>query len=104
MSARLTGIALTSFLLLAVATVSTAEAQLLGSRPLAVPITGSVAAGGNFVGTLSIQRFAVQGSTTVAVGAIAGAIVDAPAGVTATTGLRSSIALPVTVNGILPIA
>jgi len=104
MSARLTGIVFASVLLFAVGTVSTAEAQLLGSRPLAVPITGSVVGGGNFVGTLSISRFAVSGSTTVAVGAIAGAIVDSPAGVSAVTGMRANIVLPVTVNGIAPIA
>jgi hypothetical protein len=92
-------------LLLAAGNVSTAEAQLLGgSRPLAVPITGSVTGGGSFVGTLSIQRFAVDGSATVAVAAIAGAIVDAPAGVNAVTGMRANIVLPVTVTSALPLA
>src|SRR5262245_48470519 len=104
MSVRLTGMALVCVVMLAVGSVSTAEAQLLGSRPLAVPITGTVTGGGNFVGTLSISRFAVQGSTTVAVAAIAGAVVDAPGGVGAMTGMRANIVLPVTVNGIAPIA
>jgi hypothetical protein len=52
---------------------------------------------------LSIQRFAVSGSTTVAVAAIAGAIVDAP-GVTARTGLRANVMIPVTVNAAVPIS
>jgi hypothetical protein len=104
MSARLIAIALASGVFLSAGSVSTAEAQLLGSRPLAVPITGSVAGGGTFVGTLSIQRFAVQGSATVAVAAIAGAIIDAPAGVTAASGLRANIQLPVTVSSAVPFA
>jgi hypothetical protein len=69
-----------------------------------VPITGSVNGGGTFVGTLSIRQFAVQGTATVAVAAIAGAIVNAPAGVQVQTGLRSNITLPVTVSAALPIA
>jgi hypothetical protein len=104
MSARLTAIALASGWLLAAGNVSTAEAQLLGGRPLAVPITGSVSGGGTFVGTLSIQRFAAQGNATVAVAAIAGAIVDAPAGVNAGTGMRANIQLPVIVNAAVPVA
>lgn len=103
MSRRLTAIAFSSAMLLAFARVPSAEAQLLSSPPLAVPVTGTVAGGGNFVGTLSIQRFAVQGSATVAVAAIAGAIVSAP-GVEARTGIRANIELPVTVNAIAPIA
>jgi hypothetical protein len=85
--------------------VSTAEAQLLGgTKPLAVPITGSVSGGGTFVGTLSIQRFAVQGDATVAVAAIAGAVVDAPAGISGMTGMRANIMLPVTITATAPIA
>jgi hypothetical protein len=90
-------------MLLAFASVPAAEAQLLSSPPLAVPVTGTVAGGGNFVGTLSIRGFAVQGSATVAVAAIAGAIVSAP-GVEARTGISSNVVLPVTVNAIAPIA
>jgi hypothetical protein len=105
MSRRFTGVALTSVLLLAGTYASPAEAQLLGSTtPLAVPVTGSVTGGGTFVGTLSIQRFAVQGTATVAVAAIAGAIVNAPAGVEVQTGVRTNINLPVTVSAGLPIA
>ena len=104
MSGRFTGVALVSVLLLAGTYASPAEAQLLGSTPLAVPITGSVTGGGTFVGTLSIRRFAVQGTATVAVAAIAGAIVNAPAGVQVQTGLSSNISLPVTLSAALPIA
>jgi hypothetical protein len=99
---RLSGIAVACTLVLAFG-VSTAEAQLLSSRPLAVPVTGSIAGGGSFVGTLSIQRFAAQGSATVAIAAIAGAIVNAP-GLDGRTGIRANVALPVTVNAALPIA
>jgi hypothetical protein len=103
MSHRFVVVALASAALLALGNASTAEAQLLGSTPLAVPVTGSVTGGGNFVGTLSIQTFSVQGSTTVAVAAIAGAVVNAPAGIGALSGMRASIVLPVTVNTALPI-
>jgi hypothetical protein len=103
MSRQLMGITLSSAMVIAFGQASTAEAQLLGSsKPLALPVTGSVSGGGTFVGTLSIQRFAARGSATVAVAAIAGAIVDAP--VAGRTGLRATIELPVTVNSTLPIA
>src|SRR6185503_7101863 len=73
MSLRFTASALASVLCLTFGNASTAHAQLLGgSRPLAVPVTGSVSGGGTFIGSLSIQRFAVQGSATVAVATIAG--------------------------------
>ena len=104
MSRKLMGITLATAMVLAFGQASKAEAQLLGgsSKPLALPVTGSVVGGGNFVGTLSIQRFAVRGSATVAVAAIAGAIVNTP--VEGRTGLRASIELPVIVNSALPIA
>jgi hypothetical protein len=100
----LTPAVLTTAVLLASGHVTPAAAQLLGgSTPLAVPVTGSVAGGGNFVGTLSIQRFAVQGSATVAVAMIAGTIVNVP-GLDGATGMRANISLPVTVNAAVPIA
>ena len=102
MSLRWTGIALTSAIVIACGNVSTAEAQLLGSGPLSVPITGSVTGGGSFVGTLSIQRFAASAGATVAVAAIAGAVVDAPGG--ARTGVRANVSLPVTLSAAVPIA
>jgi len=101
---RLIAIALTSAVLLTAGHVTPAAAQLLGgSKPLAVPITGSVVGGGSFVGTLSIQQFAVQGSTTVAVAMIAGTIVNVP-GLEGATGMRANITLPVAVNAALPIS
>jgi hypothetical protein len=102
MSLRFTGIALASAIVIAFGNISTAEAQLLGSGPLSVPITGSVTGGGSFVGTLSIQRFAASGAATVAVAAIAGAVVDAPGG--GRTGVRANVSLPVTLSAAVPIA
>jgi hypothetical protein len=96
MSLRFTGIALASAIVIAFGNISTAEAQLLGSGPLSVPITGSVTGGGSFAGTLSIQRFAASGSATVAVAAIVGAVVNAPGG--GRTGVRANVSLPVTVT------
>jgi hypothetical protein len=66
-------------------------------------VTGTVAGGGTFSGTLAIQSFAVQGGATVAVAAIAGAIVGAPGGI-GQTGMRANIILPVTVSSALPIS
>ena len=104
MAPRLRTIALMTVVLIVAANISIAEAQLLsGTTPLPVPITGTVAGGGNFVGTLSIQRFAVQGTATVAVAAIAGSVVDA-AGISIGSALRANISLPVTVNATAPIA
>jgi hypothetical protein len=68
-----------------------------------VPVTGSVTGGGSFVGTLSIQRFAVQSSATVAVAMIAGTVVGVP-GLDGATGMRANIAVPVTVNAAVPVA
>jgi hypothetical protein len=64
--------------LLAVATVAaipaaTAEA---GSGTLAVPVTGTSAAGGTFVGTMEITGFTVQNGAVVAVGTISGTLTD----------------------------
>jgi hypothetical protein len=103
MGPRLGTIALTTAVMIAVANISVAEAQLLGSRPLPVPITGSVVGGGTFVGTLNIQRFAVQGAATVAVATIAGALVDA-GGASVGSAVRANIQVPVTVNVAAPIA
>jgi hypothetical protein len=104
MSRHLTAIALTGAMFVAFGSPSPAAAQLLGSAPpLAVPVTGSIAGGGNFVGTLSIQRFAVQGTSTVAVAMIAGTIVNVP-GLDPISGMRANVALPVTVSAAVPIA
>jgi len=101
---RLMTIALTSVVLLASGHVTPAAAQLLGgTTPLAIPVTGSVVGGGSFKGTLSIQQFAVQGSTTVAVAMIAGTIVNVP-GLEGATGARANIMLPVMVSAAAPIA
>lgn len=104
MSTRVVAIAVTGVLTLALGNASTAEAQLLGgTKPLAVPVTGTVTGGGTFSGTLSIQSFAVQGGATVAVAAIAGAILGTPAGIGAQTGMRANVILPVAVSSALPI-
>jgi hypothetical protein len=97
MSVRFATIALAGVLLLASGSASTADAQLLGSSPLALPVTGSVSGGASFVGTINIRNFAVQQGVTVAVAAISGAIVDA-SGVQARTGLRATALLPVSVS------
>jgi hypothetical protein len=97
MSLRFTVIALAGVLLLAPGGVSTANAQLLGSRPLALPITGSVSGGATFTGTVNIRGFAVRQGATVAIAAITGAVVDA-AGVQARTGMQASLVLPVEVS------
>ena len=104
MSTRFVAIALTGALLVAFGNASPADAQLLGgTKPLAVPVTGTVTGGGTFSGTLSIQSFAVQGGATVAVAAIAGAILGTPAGIGAQTGMRANVILPVAVSSALPI-
>ena len=45
-----------------------------GSAPLQLPITGSVATGGAFTGTLSILRFEARGSEVVAIGMVTGSV------------------------------
>ena len=56
---------------------SSSEAQAKKAGGITVPITGSTADGGSFVGTMDIQRFAVQGSQIVAVGTLTGTLRDA---------------------------
>jgi hypothetical protein len=97
MSARFTVSVLAGVLLLAPGGVSTAHAQLLGTQPLALPITGTVSGGVQFAGTAHIQRFAVVQGATVAVAAITGVTID-PTGAQARTGLTATVLMPVTVS------
>jgi hypothetical protein len=63
---------------------------------LTLPISGSVAGGGAFNGTVTINRFARQNGEVVAIGFVRGTITSA-AGDALETGLRS-VALPVTLG------
>ena len=60
---------------------------------LAVPVTGTVTAAGDFAGTFSVSRFAIENEKLVAIGQLVGTITDSNgAGRTIVT----SVALPVT--------
>jgi hypothetical protein len=73
------------------------SAQAAGA--LTLPITGGVAGGGAFNGTVTVNRFAIQNGQLVAIGFVRGSITNA-AGVVLGSGLRS-VALPVSL-GIRP--
>jgi hypothetical protein len=60
-----------------------------------LPITGSVTGGGTFNGTVTVNRFAVQGGALVAAGFVRGTITSA-AGIVTQTGMRS-VTFPVSV-------
>jgi hypothetical protein len=96
MSLRFTvcGLATALFLCSTVAPRAYAE-PLAPKGRLAVPITGSVADGGTFNGTLIVHKFAIRNAKIVAVGAISG--VATAAGSTR-TGLQAMVELPVTVS------
>jgi len=76
MSHRVAASALVIALSLAFASTSGAEdmrsSHLRGK--LTVPVTGLIAGGGSFSGTLTIDRFAVRDGKPVAIGAISGSI------------------------------
>jgi hypothetical protein len=63
---------------------------------LTLPIAGSIAGGGAFNGTVTINRFAIQNGQLVAVGFVRGTIANA-AGIVLESGLRS-VALPVSLG------
>jgi hypothetical protein len=95
MAPRFLALALAASLLLPAWPTRTAEAQTeMTPAKLIVPITGSVAGGGTFVGTLSLQEFAVRGDQVVAVGMISGAVSGNPK--QRRTGLQGPVELPVT--------
>lgn len=75
MSHRVAASALVIALSLVFASASDADTRSSHLRgKLTVPVTGSVAGGGSFSGTLTIQRFAVRHGAPVAIGAISGSI------------------------------
>jgi len=78
-----------------------AAAERVRSRaqaPLQVPITGVVAGGGSFAGTLSIAKFAARDGQVVAIGMLRGTVTSA-AGVPVGTALVGPTELPVQVSG-----
>lgn len=66
--------------------------------PLQVPITGVVAGGGSFAGTLSIAKFAARDGQVVAIGMLRGTVTGA-AGAPVGTALVGPTELPVQVSG-----
>ena len=64
-----------------------------GGSALTVPVTGATDAGGRFVGSLDIQRFATQGNQLVAVGTLTGTLTNADG--TVVGNLVRTVALPV---------
>jgi hypothetical protein len=63
---------------------------------LALPVTGSVAGGGAFNGTVTINRFAMQNGQLVALGFVRGSITNS-AGIALASGMRP-VTLPVTLG------
>jgi hypothetical protein len=63
---------------------------------LALPVTGSVAGGGAFSGTVTINRFAMQGGQLVAIGFVRGSVTNS-AGIAVASGMRP-VTLPVTLG------
>jgi hypothetical protein len=97
MALRFLAVALATNLLLPAWPTRPAEAQTdITPAKLVVPITGSVARGGTFVGTLSLQEFAVRGDQLVAVGMISGAVSGNRK--QRRTGLQGPVELPVTLK------
>jgi hypothetical protein len=62
-----------------------------------LPIVGTAAGGATFAGTLSIERFAVRGSSVVAVGMVTGAVTDG-SGTPIGSVLVGKVELPVLVG------
>lgn len=62
-----------------------------------VPITGTTANGGTFLGNLAINRFAVQNGNLVAIGTLTGTLTDALGNVLGS--VTQAVAVPVTAQG-----
>jgi hypothetical protein len=74
-------------ILLAGQTLAQAESKRGAAAALLLPIEGTVAGGGTFSGTFSLQRFASGSGGIVAVGLITGTVTGGPSGqVTVLTG------------------
>ncbi len=67
------------------------------AAPLQLPITGTLAGGGTFAGTLSVQRFVVRDGQVAAIGMVRGTATSA-AGTPLGTALVGSLTLPVQVG------
>src|SRR5438270_13632886 len=78
--------------LLAVPFSAAAAAPAAGA--VTVPVTGTTSSGGTFAGAYTIQRFAAQGSSLVAIGTLSGTITDA-AGTTVGTVTNVPVRIPV---------
>lgn len=63
-----------------------------------IPVTGTFGDGGTFVGTLDIERFAVQAGEVVAVGQLSGTLTDAAGNVVGTV-TDIAVTLPLDATG-----
>jgi hypothetical protein len=62
---------------------------------VSVPVVGSVDGGGSFVGTFTLQKFAVKDGALVAVGTVTGTLTDA---VGTATGILKTVSMPATAS------
>ena len=86
-----------AILLVSVFQALPASAQATNAHPvLTVPITGSFQGGGNFTGTISINRFEQRDAQVVAVGFVSGSLTRANR--TLGTTVKGEIAWPVAVR------
>jgi hypothetical protein len=83
---------------LAVPAATSAATTAPAAGAAAIPITGTVANGGSFVGTFNLQRFAAQNGQLVAVGTLSGTLTDAAGNVLGTVS-NVVTTLQVTANG-----
>ena len=100
MNRRMAVSALTMGLMLSFAGTTPAGQAQKGqkdSASLQLPITGTVAGGGTFAGTLSLQKFVVRDGQVAAVGIVRGTVTSA-AGVPLGTALVGPLTLPVQVG------
>jgi hypothetical protein len=71
------------------------EAYARQVSPITQPVTGTLADGGTFAGTLTLTRFAAQQGQLVALGTLTGTLTDATGAVLGTV-TNQAVALPVT--------
>ena len=100
MNRRMAVSALTMGLMLSSAATTPAGQGQNGQKDpasLQLPITGTVAGGGTFAGTLSLQKFVVRDGQVAAVGIVRGTVTNA-AGVPVGAALVGPLTLPVQVG------
>jgi hypothetical protein len=85
-----------TFAIVVLVTSGLAATALAADGALRLPVTGTVKAGGEFAGTFTVNRFAVENNNLVAIGFLSGVITKGNKPVV--TFMKGEVSLPVTLR------